>query len=698
MTTDHAFDSVPFSYFKQKVQAQFNKMSKAGQLFVVGVEKDKIYNLYLDSFPAGTNNIYKERREYDCNCCKQFIRDIGSVVCFIDGKLTSIWDIEVGGYYQVVVEALAAELRNTPISNVFTHHSKTAGTDRNHQLSGDGTVKEWEHFFTKVPNEYVKAEPGSYLSETRSNKEVLFRSLHEISLDSAETVLELIDQNSLYRGEEHKATVKLFIKHKKEFMKLGAAGDYCWQVSVELGGASKIRNTVIGTLMSDISEGKELDKAVASFEAKVAPQNYKRTSAVLTKGMIKKLQATVEAQGLGESLYRRYAVPSDLTINNVIFADRTAKQNLNSLDVFGEMLEEASSEVCMKSLEKVEEVGIEKFISDILPKASSVDMLVENKHVSNLMSLVAPKFADSPNIMKWDNNFTWTYNGEVADSIEEKVKAAGGRTDGVLRLSHTWNADGQNQSLMDLHVFLPGSGSHQTEGKEVHDKYPNGNRVGWNMRKDTKTRGIQDVDFTDPPLSVVPVENITFPDERLLPNGKYVFKIHNWQARSPNMSGFSAEVAINGEVYEYYHPKPLSDKQWITLAVATKSSKGWSIEHKLAPSSASKEVWNITTHKWTKVDMAMLSPNHWDDNETGNKHWFFMLNQCKQPGQARGFYNEYLKNEYSPLRKAFEGLSSKLKTEESDQQLSGVGFSSTQRNHAFFKVTGKFTRTIKVVF
>ena len=34
----------------------------------------------------------------------------------------------------------------------------------------------------------------------------------------------------------------------------------------------------------------------------------------------------------------------------------------------------------------------------------------------------------------------------------------GGRIDGVLRFSHSWNYEGmRNGSLMDLHVFMPGS-------------------------------------------------------------------------------------------------------------------------------------------------------------------------------------------------------------------------------------------------
>ena len=96
--------------------------------------------------------------------------------------------------------------------------------------------------------------------------------------------------------------------------------------------------------------------------------------------------------------------------------------------------------------------------------------------------------------------------------------------------------------------------------------------------------------------------------------------------------------------------------------------------------------------------MIMNSPNHWDGQTTGNKHYFFMLEGCKQEGGARGFYNEFLTDDLRDHRKVFEVLGSKMKTPESDDQLSGVGFSSTQRNHVFCRVAGSFTRTIKITF
>ena len=83
----------------------------------------------------------------------------------------------------------------------------------------------------------------------------------------------------------------------------------------------------------------------------------------------------------------------------------------------------------------------------------------------------------------------------------------------------------------------------------------------------------------------------------------------------------------------------------------------------------------------------MLSPNHWDENEIGNKHYMFMLQGCKNPEPTRGIYNEYLINELTEHRKVFEVLGAQTLCPVVDEQLSGIGFSSTRNDLVAIRVT-----------
>ena len=77
-----------FTEMRNKLMENFNEMVKdVDHLFEVAVDKDELWNLYLDSFPAGTNEIYRERRWHDCSCCHQFIKTIGNVVVIKNGEV-----------------------------------------------------------------------------------------------------------------------------------------------------------------------------------------------------------------------------------------------------------------------------------------------------------------------------------------------------------------------------------------------------------------------------------------------------------------------------------------------------------------------------------------------------------------------------------------------------------------------------------
>ena len=676
-------------------------------LFAVEANNEELWNLYLDSFPAGKNEIYRERREYDCSACHSFFRAFANVVTISDMDIVSIWDFRTDDdIFQPVLDALSAYVHSRPIKGIFATDQKRVGTAQNHENTDAGIVT-WNHFYADVPKAAIKDgfSIGGYVGSAKSSYDVLVRSLEEITMDSLDTVLELIAQNSLYRGEEHEYTVKVFKNIKKAYGHCKTERErecYCWMFAVsESPAVTHIRNHSIGTLLVDISEGMDLEEAVSRYEKIVAPSNYKRPKAIFTQRMLEDAKNTIMSLGYGNALARRHARLDDITANNILFCNRDSAKRVSGGNVFDEMMGEAKT--APKKFDRVQEIGIDDFVKNVLPTATEVEAYVENKHVSNFVSLIAPVDMEAKSMFKWDNAFCWAYSGNVADSeLRRKVGELGGRLDGALRFSHTWNYDGKNQSLMDLHVFFPGYKLNGNENNyECHDDYPTCRRVGWNHRRDNASGAMQDVDFTTPPGNNVPVENTVFPDIKCVPEGMYTFKIHNWRERHPNVSGFKAEIEFDGTIYKFEYDKPVHHKEWITLA-QVELKNGQFTMHEILPCSngtKSIDIWGVKTNTFVPVSTVMYSPNYWDEQSgNGNKHVFFMLKGCVNPESPNGIYNEFLKPELEKHRRVFEALGSKLKVAESDDQLSGVGFSTTKRSELVVKVKGATERILKVKF
>lgn len=674
------------------MQKRFNEIAKT-QLYYVEVDRDKIWQIYLDAFSPD------KKQENTCNCCKSFLRQYGGVVGIKDNQMVTLWDFETeDDEYKASIKALNKYIRSLPIAGLFFNPFKKCGVEKNPDTKRSII---WEHFYLELPAPFIKKETeiGPKKSESEADKGVFQRSLNELTDDAVDTVLELIAQGSLYRGEEHKEAVSEFRKIKERYKKIKNKNEkenFCWAESVKTGkfkGVVRIKNTSIGTLLENLSGGMELDKAVSAYEKVVAPSNYKRPKSLITPKQIEAAQKTLEELGLTGALYRRHLSNKDLTVNNALFVYRPKAKAAN-------IFEELKQDVVInpKTLSKIEEISISDFVEKVLPTAKSIRALVENQHLGNFVSLIGPQDADSGRLFKWNNDCSWDYSGQVADSMRAKVVELGGRVDGVLRFTHSWNHPevGRNASLMDLHVFMPGSYSHK-DG--CHDGYPSGQRVGWNNRNDYESGGTQDVDYTNAaPEGHVPIENITFPSMKRLKDGKYTFKIHNWSFRNPTTSGFKAEIEFAGQVYHYNHPAPLKQKEWVTLAEVTLKNGVFTIEHKMESKPTSQTKWNIGTEKFHNVSSVCLSPNYWGEKGTGNKHFFFMLEGCENTEAVRGFYNEMLRADLDKDRKVFEILAGKVKVEKAENELSGIGFSETVRADLILEVESKFKRLIRVKF
>ena len=656
-----------FEQFSVKINERFNYLATQGRLLHAGISKQQLTEEYLKSFPEGTNPIYLENTVHDCNCCKSFLRQIGNVITVKNGEVLTLWDDfnEYETPYKEVAEHLRGKVLASGIDRVFKPTEQTYGAQITYTVDPEEKNKpaSFDHFFCDIPEAYQVSNHDK-INSVSNNFTPVLKSLEEIRPTAVDMVLDLIASGSLYRGDEHLKSINAFRQAQIVLDEYeGDVDHFAWE-NIDNFSLS-IRNTVIGSLLKDISEGMDLERAVKRFEDKVAPHNYKRPKALITQGMIDKATATIEGLGLEPSLYRRHARPSDVSVNDILYVDRSVKKDMKD----GLLAELKPQKKPKSSVKEGSEISIDQFMSEVLPDTDKLEVLFENKHTGNLMNIFAAVNDDAPPLFKWNNPFSWAYSGGLADSdIRERVSKAGGSVTGEVRISLGWS----NADDLDLHLY----------GPDGHIYY---------SRRSQGT-GRLDVDMNFQRHNAIdPVENITYPLISKMKNGVYKIAVKNYTQRTNSGEGFTLEFEVDGEITTFNYMPQLQRGRMLdcfTFVLKNGEVEITDVSNDLSSDSISKETWGIQTNEYIPVSMMTLSPNHWS-GEQGNKHFMFVLKDCINPDQCRGIFNEFLRDDLNEHRKVFEVLGNKSVCEHSEDQLAGLGFSSTKRSSLQVKVDGR---------
>jgi hypothetical protein len=643
--------STDFTLFQKAVNRRFVEMSKH-ELYVVDLG-DALFDAYLAAFPAEANPVIKERRLYDCNTCKQFVRRLGKVVTIKGGQVGTVWEggLDLPEPFKSVAAALHDAVRDAKVVSVFRTKEGRYGQD--HNYGQDGTRH--DHFFGDVAARHRGEDADTQRGEQDAIFQVMTRGLAEIKEADLDTVLNLIDENQLYKGADFKPAVEGF----KKLLRGHAAADipylYVWE---NLGHKqAKFRSTLIGNLLVELSKGTDVDAAVRAYEAQAAPQNYKRPTAVITQKMVDDALATLNKLDLGGAVHRRYLRLGDVSVNDVLFVDNESRSQMK--DGLAVLLE-ASVKKTPPDLKRATPIAADAFVKDVLPKAKTLEAFVQNRHQGNFVALTTSD--DSGRLFKWDNPAAWSYEGNVTDSVKQRVKSAGGKVDAKLRVSLSWF----NFDDLDLHA-----------------ETPTGEHIGFNEK-----RGVLDVDMNaHHGTTRSAVENLAF---NALKDGVYRVWVNQFQKRESIDVGFAIEVEFGGQVHEYSYPKAVKDKENVQcFKLHVKKGELVKIETELAGGTSSQEKWGVQTETLVPVVAAMYSPNYWGENAVGAKHLILALKGCKNPGPTRGVYNEFLRADLEKHRKVFEVLGAKTQCPYSDEQVSGVGFTAARGDTVTLVVDGK---------
>jgi len=707
------------------VKNQFDLLCKSGKLFKVSLTGSEIWDLYIKSFEVKDNPKFRDpsTSSHECTNCANFIRRYGNVVAVDENNNIQTmfdFDIEPGSEYHNSFLAISQAIKNSKISEVFVETLESLqkmnygkcnkmneifrlGTELNHKIYTKeevekfGVVKEGEvytfnHYHADLPKVFVDTSgksAESIMALYRSSKEVFMRAMVEIPLDTLNLVKDLINQGSLLDGQTHLFKVEKFIplKEKYDTLPSNQKDNWCWTNSYNFGLA-KFKNELIGTLCTELAEGKELNEACQSWNKRVDPANYMKVTAPITKRQIEEAKKFVEDNGYVESFDRRLASIDDIKVSEILHSN-VGNGKIKNISIF-DSVKATSTRHKRSEFEGIEEVSIDKFMKDILPTCTSVEAFLNNNQEGNMVSITTANIAESKPIFKWSNNYSWTYNGNLAgkSQIKEMVKEAGGRVNGVLRASMIWNESSSDNSDLDIWCRQPDNidiGFSQGYRKD------NGNRL-------SSCSGQLDLDNTFP-SNKVGIENIYFADISEMLDGVYSFSISQFANR--NSQGFKFEIEFNGEIYNYEYNQSVSGS--IIIAEVTLKNNVFSIKHFLDASNTNtnKEIYGLETNNFHKVNLVCLSPNHWGENNVGNKHYFFILENAETPTSIRSFHNENLIPELAEHRRVLEvlGNTSMIEsTKSTNKQLSGLGFNATVSDELIVRLQGTHKRVLKIKF
>lgn len=659
MTNQYTRLNKHFDDFADEIMTQFNYMVESGNPLVRVAPQVSLFTTYLENIEPDDNPIFRERRYFDGTYDHNFIRRIGNLAMITpDYKLVSLWDFESHTLFENAREALSNAIHNGQIVDIYLEKERIAGHKPNADNENPNII--WEHYYVELPDKLVNTKDiDTKKHEARDAHDVLKRTVQEVNIEDLHTVIDLIQENNLYRGQEFLSNLQKWVALKEDYDK-NPSEEYLWFNAIKHGRSVGYRSTVIGTLISDLYDGTDLETAIKLYESKVAPHNYKRPKSIVTTKMVEDAKETLEKLGFLESIYRRAAKLTDIPADKILFTSQEQK----ALNVFDDMTKDSKASTKKTKIEDAKEMSIKDLLAE-LKDLQKLELLPTNALQANQLVLTEAVIQDAPSPFLWSNTLSWAYiNSDTADAVTMRVKNAGGNVDGDIRVSLSWD----NKDDLDLSLYKNGSRN------KIY--YGNRNYFG----------GTLDVDANAWDIVPEPVENIFWENMYDLKDGEYRVVVNNYQKRTNESQGFKLQFATREEIVTFTYPhNDVKHKEFLTFEKANGSVKLTSIDEDLVSQGKS-----ISSDKFIEVKHVLMSPNTWN-KEIGNKHFILLTEDVEVNEPVRGFFNEQLNSQLTPHRKVTEILGSKLKIQpvdfESNDVAKGYGFSETMDANLILRLT-----------
>lgn len=667
-----------YPQFEASLQAHFDKVVAGGKkLFTTDVEG--LYEIYLDSLP---DNKPGTRQHYTCHGCRHFFERYGRLVTIDENGIfrSAIFDEGiVPDFFADAVIKMRHAVLTSNVNGVFVPDARVLGTPK---------TGEWTHVHIRLPegsvNRNVLRTAGQVSAALREDFNVLRRVTSQHTIETVDQAIALLKSETVNRGDRyvpHAEWFKNVLVKLNEVMTPQAQRNYLWLAVAEApNGFIPSNSSNLGQLLSDIAEFP-LATAGERLAERLRPSTFMRSVTPPSANAIREAEKTfeklVEAGMVSkDSMKRRYAkieeVPEMKWEPKLAITDKAVKPG----GVFGHIVPKEQKAAVVRNTDLASKVMTwDKFQRTILPTADKLEALIDNP--DRFMALVTAGVEGAPNMLQWDNEFSWYYHAGVDAEIKRRVEAAGGRYENnALRVSLSW----ENYTDLDIHGVTPSK-------QHIYYRSPRSSCGGY---LDVDANGGRATTMT-------PVENIRWKDDA--PDGRYRFFVHNYQERGTGKTPFKVELEVKGKTWTYH---------------GVSGSTGWQVDvfefdyvngevtHIRHAAITSNDSWTAQPNTFVEVKGITTSPNLWGKNpvpHAGN-HTFFLLEgvQDKSEGCGRGFFNEHLKSEFREIRRVLEAYANSAVIEGADESTAcGLGFSKDAEWNVTLKVTtGNTTQLVKI--
>lgn len=664
-------ESHQYPEFSVSIKERFNAVVGNG-LPLFTTDADGLFDIFLANLPA------EARQHYACNACRHFVNRFGGLVSISENGLAMsvLWDVTaVPEFFYDSVNEMRNAVFASKVTGVFLSGSAVLGTP---------VTGEWEHMSVSLPRQMVFQSllktAGQVMADKREDHRILNSALQEYSGSGIGQAVTLLKSEALYRSDKVLGVAEWFhaLAERLQATKDSKRKAHIkWlAVATAPSGFCHVKSSMIGTLLDDLAKGMAIDAVGRNFAAKMAPGQYMRAQTAPTQNSIEQAEKIVEKLGIANSLKRRYAkfeeIPQFLWRGHG--AVRKAEEK-KAGGVFANITPKGASEPETMALPSTV-MTWEKFQRTILPTAEIVEVKVDNPN--RLMALVTASDPTAPNILQWDNPFSWYYHGGIDGEIKRRVERAGGQHENnEIRCSLIW----EGFTDLDLHCITP-SGQHIFYGQKRVE-------YGW-LDVDANGGG---------PTTVEPVENIRWAQGAAL-NGSYRFYVHNYCQRGKGPVSFKVELEVNGKAYAYHGVAGFTGYK--TDVFAFNHVKDQHPNIALGAGWTSDDAWNVPAGGFVKVTGITESPNQWGEEKVSHSghHVFFLLEgrQDKSEGKGRGFFNEMLKSDLREIRKTLEAYTANTPIEGADSASAcGVGYSKDSEWNLVLKVSANnSTRLVQI--